>query len=77
MTEANRSKVRVDQDDPTIILATEIKALADAAQRMLRGPLARRAILVLLRDRLPAPKLTLVQIDAVLEALPELRRYVK
>jgi hypothetical protein len=79
-----RKKV-ADKPEPTVVsiregeesmqlLADAILRVADAADELRRGPLKRRAIVLLIQDR---TKLSQGTITAVLDALPHLREYVK
>lgn len=58
------------------ILAQQIEDLATAAADLLGSRLSRRAIVLLLQDKIGASYINKSQINAVLEALPQLHEYV-
>lgn len=66
-----------ENEVPQEVLAKAIVQASEAAQKLLAGPLTRRAIVVLIQDACPAniPRTT---IELVLNAAADLRRrYVK
>lgn len=70
-----------DKKDPVIlvdtapeILASEIKAVADAAKKLLNSKLEKRAILVLLKDMSGYP---MAQIEKILDCASRLDTFIK
>lgn len=73
--EAVETVVTIEEGEQTVeLLAASIEDLADAAEKLLDAGLTRRGLVVLLQDRTGLGKR---EINAVLDALPQLRRYVK
>ena len=56
-------------------IADALLAVADAGEKLLNSGVTKRAILVLIKDRLHGVGLR--EIDLVVSALPELRQYVR
>ncbi len=79
----SRQEERAECDDPVVrieaggqateLIAERLEQLVEAAQQLLGSGLTFRAIVVLLHDRTGIGKR---QIEAVLDALPELREYL-
>lgn len=76
-----------ERDDPTVIsihegeesteiIATQIEAIAKAAEKMLSTGLTERGLIVLLQDTIGPARITRTAIAEVLDALPRLRRYL-
>lgn len=74
----NPTIIRIEKGEQAVeLVAEQIEKLADAADALLGSRLSRRAIVLLLQDRIGSPAIGRTQINAVLDALPELRRYIK
>ena len=65
----------IDVNEEVADLAEAILRVADAGEKLLNSKLSRRAIKVLIKDI--DPRLSLGEIESVLEALPRLKGYVK
>jgi hypothetical protein len=65
-----------DEHEPESVevIAASIIAIAEAFERIERGPLTQRAIVLLLRD---ITGMSLGEITKVLDAVPKLRQFVK
>lgn len=66
-------RVENDNDTAPAILASAITDVAEAAKKLLGGPLKRRTIVVLLQDSI-GTGITKKQIEQVLDAAAELKR---
>lgn len=65
----------IDANEDVAELAEAILRVADAGERLLNSRLSKRAIKVLIKDI--DPRLSLTDIQSVLEALPRLKQYVQ
>lgn len=65
----------IDAQEEVADLAEAILRVAEAGERLLNSRLSKRAIKVLIRDL--DPRLSLGDIQSVLDALPRLRGYIK
>jgi hypothetical protein len=64
--------------EPTEIIAKAIIEVASAFQKINKGPLSQRAIILLLQDSMPPDRrVSQKDIKLVLDYLPELKQFVK
>lgn len=75
-----RIKIKKDDENPeaTELLAKSIIQIAEGIEKINKGRLTRRAIVVLLQDMVGSSKLSKIQINLVLDNLPRLKAwYIK
>lgn len=73
-TETESTVITISEgEESTEIIAESIERVAAASEKLLASGLSRRALLVLLKDR---TGLNFMDINAVLNALPELRTFL-
>lgn len=73
-------KIKKSEENPESaeLLAQSIIQVADGFNKVLKTPLTRRGLIVLLHDGIGAAKITKAQISLVLDALPRLKGwYIK
>lgn len=77
---AQNIKIKKNEENPESaeLLAQSIVQVADGFDKVLKSPLSRRALVVLLQDGIGISKITKSQIELVLDGLPRLKGwYIK
>lgn len=72
-----RIRIKKSEENPesTELLASSIIKVSNAADKLLKGGITRRAIAILLQDGIGATKITKSQIHLVLDNLPRLKAW--